>query len=144
MTYFKILGDSRIFKRCGNDRFNFRIMKQAFWRFQKSRFSSLPSHGGQALQKFVKILSLDFRFWWWHLCQFLAHEKVNNVKVSIPTIIKDSQNLREEKKKLKRIIQHKVVCKVDNLLKPIVTNTLNFHQLCRNRSTYVAKVGCPF
>ena len=50
---------------------------------------------------------------------FLKMKKVKNLYISLSTIIRDSQNVQQEKQ-TKKAINHEGVCKLDNLFKPTV------------------------
>ena len=41
----------------------------------KQAFLLCPSMVARPLQKFLKIISLDFTIWWWHLCKFFKNHK---------------------------------------------------------------------
>ena len=85
---------------------------------------------GMSLQFF-----LEFSLW---ILQFSG-------RISLSTIIRYSQNIRDEIGNCKkRNMQYKGVCKLDNLFKLIVTNSLNFHRFSRIRSTCVTEEGYPF
>ena len=85
---------------------------------------------GMSLQFF-----LEFSLW---ILQFSG-------RISLSIIIRYSQNVCEEIGNCKkRNMQYNGVCKLDNLFKLIVTNSLNFHRFSRIRSTCVTEEGCPF
>ena len=102
--------------------------KRHFRRSRNQNFLCCPTMVGRRLKHFLKILFMNFTFWWWYPCKFLERGK------------KYLQNVRGNKK---FAVYHKSVW-LDNLFGPIDNNTLNYHQLWRIKSTCGVKVGCPF
>ena len=72
-------------------------------------------------------------------------KRVEKLNISISTMIRYSQNLREKIGNCKKSnMRYKGVVKLNNSCKAIVNDALHFHRFWRIRSTCVTKVGCPF
>ena len=89
------------------------------------QFFSLPSNGGETLKSFSKIFSVVFTYQYWYLCEFLDRKKSKKylhlcLFVTLSGILKIFERKQET---VKGVICHECTCKVDNVFKPIVTNT---------------------
>ena len=77
---------------------------------------------GSRLPFFLKNVSVEFTFWWWHLCKFLENhksEKPLNFFSPLSGILKILERKNEN---VKRAIYHKVM-QLENLFTQIAANT---------------------
>ena len=95
---------------------------------KQEAFLLSPTMVAWPLQNFVKILSMDLTFCWWHLCKFFKnHKSKKSLNFSFRHYQVFSESTRANER-LKRAIYQKGVCvQLGKVLKLIATNTLSFH-----------------
>ena len=118
--------EKRYFKLSRNQNFRCPIKVGSLLRIFKKSFLWFLHFRDVTVASSVKIKNN-----WSHKFSFYYYQRFSRIFVRKREIVKNA-------------VYHKCGVQLDNLIRPIVINTLNSHQFQRIRSTCVIKDGCPY